>query len=57
MLIKHKKVSQRTLHRKTFYVLEIWIFETQQLHIVYFYGVIDTSLQLALRQAQRPNNS
>ena len=47
------------LHRKTFYILEIWIFETQQLHIVNFYGVIDTSLQsfLTLQQAQRPNNS
>lgn len=32
-------------------------FETQQLHIVHFLGVIDTSLHWMLRQTQRPTNS
>ena len=40
-----KKVSQRIAPSEDFYIVEIWGFKTQQLHIVYFFGVIDTSLQ------------
>ena len=53
-----KKVSQRIAPSEDFlYGRNLEFQDAAITYCLFFFGVIDTSLQLALRQAQRPNNS